>query len=60
MEVLGQYVVVLEGSSGFVNAKVGDRLGNQQLEIIEISGKGIRLRQPDGSESWVAISRGSR
>lgn len=60
MEVLGQYVAVLEGSSGFVNAKVGDRLGNQQLEIIEISGKGIRLRQSDGSESLVAISRGSR
>jgi len=59
LEVRGQYVAILEGSSGFVNAKVGDRLGNQQLEIVEISGKGIRLRQADGSESWVPISRRS-
>ena len=60
LEVRGQYVAVLEGRSGFANAKVGDRVGVQPLEILEISAKGIRLQLADGSESWMPISRRGR
>lgn len=60
LEVQGQYVCVLEGASGYGNAKIGDRLGRQQAEIVAISAKGIRLQQTDGVESWMPISRRSR
>ena len=60
LEVQGQYVCVLEGPSGYGNARMGDRLGSQQAEITAISAKGIRLRQTDGAESWMPISRRSR
>lgn len=59
LEVKGRYVAVLEGGSGFVNVKVGDRLSNQQAEILDISKQGIFLRQKDGSESWMPIARRS-
>lgn len=59
LEVQGRYVALLEGGSGFANAKVGDRLGNQELEVVEISTKGIRLRKADGSEFWMPINRRS-
>lgn len=60
LEVKGRYIGVVEGSAGSVNVKAGDRLGNQQAEIIDISKQGIRLRQADGSESWLPIARRSR
>ena len=60
LEVRGQYVALVEGSSGFANARVGDRLGNQQQDVVEISRKGIRLRKADGSESLMPISRQGR
>lgn len=60
LEVNGRYIVVMEGGTGSLNIKVGDRLGNQQAEVIDISKQGIRLRQTDGSESWMPISRRSR
>lgn len=60
LEVKGRYVGVIEGSAGSLNVKAGDRLGNRQAEIIEISKQGIRLRQTDGSESWMPIARRSR
>lgn len=60
LELKGRYIGVIEGSAGSVNVKVGDRLGNQQAGIVDISKQGIRLRQTDGSESWMPISRRSR
>jgi Tfp pilus assembly protein PilP len=60
LEVKGRYIGVIEGSAGSLNVKVGDRLGNQQAVIVNISKQGIRLRQTDGSESWMPISRRSR
>ncbi len=60
LEVKGRYIGVVEGSAGSINVKVSDRLGNQQAEIVDISKQGIRLRQMDGSESWMPISRRSR
>lgn len=60
LEVKGRYVGVVEGSAGSANVKAGDRLGNQQAEIIDISKQGIRLRQTDGSESLMPIDRRSR
>ena len=56
----GRYIGVIEGNAGSGNVKVGDRLGNQQAVIVDISKQGIRLRQTDGSESWMPISRRSR
>ena len=60
LELKGRYIGVIEGSSGSANVKVGDRLGNQQAVIVDISKQGIRLRQTDGSESWMPINRRSR
>lgn len=60
MEIKGRYIGVIEGSAGSFNVKVGDRLGNQQAEIVDISKQGIRLRQMDESESWMPIGRRSR
>ena len=60
LEVSGQYVAALEGNAGFVNVKVGDRIGNQQLEVVEISSKGVRLKQSDGSDIWMPITRRGR
>ena len=60
LELKGRYIGVIEGSAGSANVKVGDRLGNQQAVIVDISKQGIRLRQIDGSESWMPISRRSR
>jgi len=57
LEVRGNYVMLVEGSSGFANVKAGDCLGNQQEEVVEIARKGIRLRKADGSEYWMPISR---
>lgn len=59
LEAEGKYVALVEGSSGFANVKVGDRLGNQQLDVVEISKKGVRMRKADGSESWIPINRRS-
>lgn len=59
LEVRGQFVTLVEGSSGSANVKVGDRLGSQQEEVVEIARKGIRLRKADGSEYWMPISRRS-
>lgn len=59
LEVHGQYVCVLEGPTGYGNARVGDRLGTQQAEIVAISAKGARLRQADGSEFWMPITKRS-
>lgn len=59
-EVKGRYIGIVEGSAGSANVKVGDRLGNQQAEIIDISKQGISLRQTDGSESLMPIGRRSR
>jgi Tfp pilus assembly protein PilP len=59
LEAEGKYVALVEGSSGFANVKVGDRLGNQQLDVVEISKKGVRMRNADGSESWMPINRRS-
>lgn len=60
LEVKGQYVCVLEGPSGYGNARVGDRISSQQAEIVAISAKGARLRHADGSESWMPITGRSR
>ncbi len=60
LELKGRYIGVIEGSAGSVNVKVGDRLGNQQAVIVDISKQGIRLRQTDDSESWMPIGRRSR
>jgi Tfp pilus assembly protein PilP len=59
LEVKGHYIGMIEGSAGSINVKVGDRLGNQQAEIVDISKQGIRLRQMDDSESWMPIGRRS-
>lgn len=59
LEIKKRYIGVIEGSVGSANVKVGDRLGNQQSEIVDISKQGIRLRQTDGSESWMPIGRRS-
>lgn len=60
LEVQGQYVGVLEGAAGYGNARIGDRLGREQAEVMGISAKGIRLRQTDGPEFWMPISKRSR
>lgn len=60
LEVHGHYVAMVEGGAGYVNVKPGDRISNKELEVVEISAKGIRLRQADGVESWMLISRRSR
>lgn len=60
LEVQGQYVAMVEGGSGYVNVKPGDRISNKELEVVEISARGIRLRQADGVESWMLINRRSR
>lgn len=60
LEVKGRFIGMIDGSAGSANVKVGDRMGNQQAVIVDISKQGIRLRQTDGSESWMPISRRSR
>lgn len=59
VQINKRYIGVIEGNDVSANVKVGDRLGNQQSEIVEISKQGIRLRQMDQSESWMPIGRRS-
>ena len=54
----GHRSTAVDGAGVYVYPQVGDRLSNEQIEIVEISAKGIRMRQADGSEFWLSHKGG--